>query len=71
VAKFYLESMVEKNCKGHNDINERNGMASKFYHLAKGLLRNKDIGRKCKLQYKTYFKMILLYGAQTLTCTNA
>ena len=37
-------------------------IASQFYHLAKGLLRNKDINDKCKLDiFKIYFKVILLY----------
>ena len=33
--------------------------ASEFYHLIKGLLRNKDINEKCKLDIlKIYFKRI-------------
>jgi hypothetical protein len=31
----YLGSVVEKNGKIQNEINERNGKASKLYHLAK------------------------------------
>jgi hypothetical protein len=51
VDKFdYLERMVEKNGKIQNAINERLGKALKLHHLAKSLLRNKDIDRKCKLK---------------------
>jgi hypothetical protein len=35
--------MVEKNGKIQNDINERIQKASKFYHIIKSILWNKDI----------------------------
>ena len=45
--------------------------ASQFYHLVKGLLRNKDVNKQCKLDiFKIYFKTILLYGAETWTRTK-
>jgi hypothetical protein len=50
--------MVEKNGKVQNDINKRIGKASKFYHLAKILLWNKDIDRRCKITIKICFKKI-------------
>jgi hypothetical protein len=40
--------------------------ASQCYYVVKGLLRNKDINEKCKLDIiKNFFKTILLYGAET------
>jgi hypothetical protein len=54
-----------KNGKIQNEINERIWKASNFYHLVKGLIRNRDINNKCKINiYKVYFKKILLYGAK-------
>jgi hypothetical protein len=41
--------MMEKNGKIQNKTNERIGKASEFYYLAKSLLGNKDIYRKCKM----------------------
>jgi hypothetical protein len=39
--------------------------------LAKGLIRNRDINNKCKIDiYKVYFKKILLYGAESWMCTK-
>jgi hypothetical protein len=55
----YLGSVVEKNGKIQNEINERTGKASKFHHLAGNLLWNKDIDRKCKITvFIVYFKKI-------------
>jgi hypothetical protein len=39
--------------------------------LIKGLIRNRDISNKCKIDiYKVYFKKILLHGAESWTCTK-
>jgi hypothetical protein len=39
--------------------------------LTKSLLWNKNNDRKCKITiYNMYFKKILLYGAETWTCTK-
>jgi hypothetical protein len=47
VDKFvYFGSIVEKNGKIQNKINERIGKDSKLYHLAKSLLWNKGIRQK-------------------------
>jgi hypothetical protein len=55
----YLGSVVEKNGKIQNEKNEKTGKASEFYHLAKTLLRNKDINNKCKITiFNVYFKKI-------------
>jgi hypothetical protein len=43
----YWGSMVEKNYKIENKTDERIRKASKCYHLAKSLLWNKDMDRKC------------------------
>jgi hypothetical protein len=52
-----------------NEINERIRKASHFCHLIKSILWNKDT--KCETTiYKVYFKKILLYGAETWTCTK-
>jgi hypothetical protein len=52
-------------------INEQTQKASEFYHLAKQLLWNKDIDRKCKITvFNEYFKKILLCGTETWTCTK-
>jgi hypothetical protein len=45
----YLGSAVTSNGKIQNEVNERIKKASQFYYLVKGLLRNKDINEKCKL----------------------
>jgi hypothetical protein len=52
-------------------INERTGKASEFYHLAKSLLWNKYIDRKCKITIYVYFKKILLYAAGIWTYTTS
>jgi hypothetical protein len=72
VDKFvYLGSVVEKNGNIQNEIHERIGKASKRYNLAKSLLWNKNIDRKCKITiFNVHFKNILLYGAQTWSCTK-
>jgi hypothetical protein len=59
VDKFIcLGSVAEKNGKIQNEINERTGKASEFYHLAGNLLWNKDIDRKCKITiFIVYFKI--------------
>jgi hypothetical protein len=45
--------------------------ATKFYHLIKSTLWNKDINRKCKTTiHMAYFKKMLLYGVKTWTCTK-
>jgi hypothetical protein len=37
--------------------------ASNFYHLVKGLIRNRDINNKCKIDiYEVYFKKIFYMG---------
>jgi hypothetical protein len=56
VDKFvYLGSVVEKSGKIQNEINEIK--ASELYHLAKSLLWNKGIDRKCKITtFNVYFK---------------
>jgi hypothetical protein len=42
-----------------------------FGEVAKSLLGNKDTDRKCKIKvYNVYFKKLLLYGAETWTCTK-
>jgi hypothetical protein len=42
-----------------------------FYHLVKGLIGNRYKNNKCKIDiYKVYFKKILLYGAESWTCTK-
>jgi hypothetical protein len=62
----YLGSVVEINGKIQSKIKERTRKTSEFYQLAKSLLWNKDIDRKCKITiFNTYFKKILLYGAET------
>jgi hypothetical protein len=39
--------------------------------LVKGLIRNRDINNKCKIDiYKVYLKNILLHGADSWTCTK-
>jgi hypothetical protein len=44
-----------KNGKIQNEINERIRKASNFYHLVKGLIRNRGINNKCKINiYKVY-----------------
>jgi hypothetical protein len=67
VGKFvYLGSMVEKNGKIQNEINERNGMASKLFIIWLRVCYRIKTHTKCKITiYNTYFKMILLYGAET------
>jgi hypothetical protein len=68
---IYLGSSINKNGKIQKEINERIRKASNFYHLVKGLIRNRDINNKCKIDtYKVYFKKILLYGAESWTCTK-
>jgi hypothetical protein len=71
VDKFVsLGSVAQKNGKIQNEINEKIGKASKCYNLAKSLLWNKDIDRKWKITiYNVYLKKILLYGAETWTCS--
>jgi hypothetical protein len=67
----YLGSCINKNEKIQNEINERIRKASNFHHLVKDLIRNRDINNKCKINiYKVYFKKILLYGAESWTCTK-
>jgi hypothetical protein len=67
----YLGSCINKNGKIQNEINERLRKASNFHHLVKGLIRNRDINNKCKIDiYKVYFKKILLYGAESWMCTE-
>jgi hypothetical protein len=56
--------------KIQNEIIERIGNASTFYNLAKSLLWNKDIYRKCKITIYVYFKNILLYEVEAWTCTK-
>jgi hypothetical protein len=41
--------MSIKNGKIQNEINERIRKTSNFHHLAKGLIRNRDINNKCKI----------------------
>ena len=59
----FLGSVVTINGNIQNEINERIKKASQFYHLVKGLLRNKDT-------LKIYFRRILLFGAETWTATK-
>ena len=69
----YLGSLVTRNGKIEKEIIEKikKKKASQFYHLVKGLLRNKKIGEKFKLDvFKIYFNRILLYGAETWTTTK-
>jgi hypothetical protein len=67
----YLGSCINKNGKIQNKINERIRKASNFHHLVKGLIRNRDISNKCKIDiYKVYLKKILLHGAESWTCTK-
>jgi hypothetical protein len=67
----YLGSPVQKTGKTHNEINKRIQKASQFYHLIKSILWNKDIDGNCKTTvYKMHFKKMLLYGAETWTCTK-
>jgi hypothetical protein len=64
----YLGSVVEKNGKIQNKINERIGKAYKCYNSAKSLLWNKYMERKFKLQYSTPFfleKRYYYYGTDT------
>jgi hypothetical protein len=52
-----LGSSINKNGKIQNEINEIIRKASDFYHLVKGLIRNRDINNKCKIDiYKVYLK---------------
>ena len=54
--------------KIQNKIHERIKKGSQFYHLVKGLIMNKDINKKYKLDiFKNYFNRILSYGAETWT----
>ena len=45
----YLGNEVTKNEKIQIEINERIKKASRFYHPVKGLLRNKNINEKFRL----------------------
>jgi hypothetical protein len=51
------------------EINERIGNALKCYHLAKSLLWNTDIDRKCKITIHNVHYTIT-YVAETRTCTK-
>ena len=43
-------------------------MAANSYFLVKGLIRNKDIENKYKVDsYKIHFKKLMLYGVETRT----
>jgi hypothetical protein len=67
----YLGTCINKNGKIQNEINERIRKASNFHHFVIGLIRNRDINNKCKIDiYKLYFKKILLHGAESWTCTK-
>jgi len=69
---FICSSVATSNGKIQNEINERIKKASQsFYYLVIGLLRNKDIYKKCKLNiFDIYFKRILLCEAETWTTTK-
>jgi hypothetical protein len=70
VGKFnYLGIMQEKNGLISNEINESIRNASQFCHLVKNILWNKD-GECETTLHKMYFKNILLYRAETWTCTK-
>jgi PP-loop superfamily ATP-utilizing enzyme len=67
----YLSSCINKNGKIQNEINERIRKASNFHHLVKGLIRNRDINNKCKIDiYKVYYKKICYKGDESWTCTK-
>jgi hypothetical protein len=67
----YLGSVMKKNGKIQNEINERIGKVSEFYLKTKSLLWNKDVDKKCKItKYNVYFKKMILYGAETWECTE-
>jgi hypothetical protein len=58
---IYLGSNINTSGKIQNEIKERIKKASNFYHLVKGLIRNRDINNKCKIDiYKVYFKKIFV-----------
>ena len=60
----YLGRAISSNGKIWNEINEW----TKKHHLVKGLLRNKDIIKKFKLDvFKIYFKKILPHGTEMQT----
>jgi hypothetical protein len=64
VGKFtYLGSVVEKNGKIPNEINESIRNASQFCHLIKSILWNKDKGR-VKLRYTRCTLRIYCYTEQ-------
>jgi hypothetical protein len=70
-AFIYLGSSINKSGKIQNEINERIRKASNFYHLVEGLIRNRDINNKCKIDiHKVYFKKFCYYGAESWTCTK-
>jgi hypothetical protein len=45
----YWGSTVKKNGKIQTEIYERTGNASKSYNLARNLLQNKNVDRRCKI----------------------
>ena len=64
----YLGRVVTINGKIQIAINERIKIVTQFHHLVKGLLRNKDVKEKCRLNIlKIYLKRILQYGAENWT----
>jgi hypothetical protein len=67
-AFIYLGSSINKSGKIQNESIRK---ASDFYHLVKGLIRNRDINNKCKIYiYKVYFQKFCYYGAESWTCTK-
>jgi hypothetical protein len=59
----YLGSCINENGKTQNEIDERIRKASNFHHLVKGLIRNRHINNKCKIDiYKVYFKKFCYMG---------
>ena len=65
----YLGSVITRNEKTQNEINERKKKVSQFYHLVKRLLK-KNINKKCKPYiFNVYFKIILEHRAVTCTTT--
>lgn len=67
----FLGNEVNSNGKIENEIKRRIYNSSKFYNMVKGIIRNKEVPKECKMTIrKVYFIPMLLYSGETCSVTR-
>lgn len=68
---MFLGNEVNSNGKIENEIKRRIYNSSKFYNMVKGIIRNKEVPKECKMTIrKVYFIPMLLYSGETCSVTR-